>query len=395
MHQEEKIPIYTDLTITANSKANLKSYFTSLKQNLPQGWKIEETIYEDTDTFLVLKDVFKLKTHSFIDIKTNQILASVITIGLTKESILVLKIDFTEKVSEKEVFKLIGYVMHSLHELVLKKNKYYQLFHHSFSFGGAKDENFNKTDLRNERTIKFYSKKEQSLLTFSKGSRLKLKEYSIFYTPPNNISLSLSIMKKSLCNAKRILNDLIKTRKKQGSEIEIEERSKLYDYFEEIQKGIIFSYVSVEAFSNAAIPDDFVYEKINQKGIKESWSKQNIEQWLSTSEKVGDVLPIILKSENIKTKKFWALFKELENLRNEIIHPKTIFGGSKLDSEIFNHMLNPTIFEKIESGLDIISFYYKLNNKHPYFPLGLGFAEFQIHEIDSVGDYFREYNKDD
>jgi hypothetical protein len=70
-------------------------------------------------------------------------------------------------------------------------------------------------------------------------------------------------------------------------------------------------------------------------------------------------------------------------------------SGTKLDSEIFNNMLNPLVFEKIESSLKVIDFFYKLNNAHPYFPLGFGIAKFQVSEIESFDKHFKILTDED
>lgn len=56
-------------------------------------------------------------------------------------------------------------------------------------------------------------------------------------------------------------------------------------FLEEIQKAIIFSYKAVESFCNASIPDTYTYKKTTSKGIVEHYGKEQIERWVSTSEK--------------------------------------------------------------------------------------------------------------
>jgi hypothetical protein len=140
--------------------------------------------------------------------------------------------------------------------------------------------------------------------------------------------------------------------------------------------------------SNAAIPEGFEIEKTNEKGIKETWTKENIERWMSTSQKTGEILPSILNSGDIKKEAFWVHFKDLEKLRNELIHQKTINSGTKLDSDIYKKLINPNVFGKIKSAISVIKYYYDLDNSHPYFPLGMGIAKFLIQHVESLTDYF-------
>lgn len=123
-----------------------------------------------------------------------------------------------------------------------------------------------------------------------------------------------------------------------------------------------------------------------KKKVKETWSKENIERWLTTSQKIAEILPIILNTKDIKTETFWPHFKELEKLRNDIIHQKTIEDGTILNSEIYTQLLNPDVFRKIKSALALIKFFYDYDNAHPYFPLGLGLARFQIKEVVNIED---------
>lgn len=392
---DDKIPIYTDLIITPKSGQSLSRYFNSIKRNLPKGWYIDRSPYLDNDTFLILKDVYKIRTHKFVDKIINKSLAGIITLGLTQDAIIILKINLTIDIPKEETMEIIGYVLHSYHEYILKPNRHYNLFSHVFSFGGPTDENWYKKDLRDERSIKLFSKADEATFFLGRSSSVELIDKKISYSAPNNIALSLSLMKKSLKKAKTLYSKLISKKQDKKIRLEDEYKGELYDYFEEIQTSIIFSYISVEAFSNAAIPEEYIHEKVNEKGIKEMWNKENIERWMSTSEKVGDILPIVLKSDNIKSQLFWSTFKELEKLRNSIVHQKTIESGTKLDSEIFNYMLNPLVFEKIESSLKIIGFFYKLNSAHPYFPLGFGIAKFQVHEIESMEKHFRKLRADE
>lgn len=145
--------------------------------------------------------------------------------------------------------------------------------------------------------------------------------------------------------------------------------------------------------SNAAIPEKYQYEKVNEKGVKEIWSKENIERWMSTSDKIVNILPLVLKTTDIKQALFWPKFKELENLRNKIVHQRTIEEDTQLNTEIYKEMLQPTIFDKVKPGLSVIQFFYSFDNAHPYFPLGLGIAKFQIAEIESMEKHFEFLDK--
>ncbi|MGC3945547.1 MAG: hypothetical protein QM762_13690 [Chryseolinea sp.] len=392
---EDKIRIFTDLMITPKGALGVKRYFNSVTRNLPIKWRLcREKTYSDNDTFRILIDVVCFETPAFVDTRMDKTLSGFIYLGLTDDSIILLKVDFSIDIPKEESLEIIGYILHSFHETVLKPNKHYQNFNHSFKFGGPSDENWFKSDIRDERSIKLFSKADQKTYFLARSEKAKHLHKQISYPPPNNISLSLSLMKKSISRAHAKLKQLLSTEGKVLN-IDADQKPLLFDYLEEIQTSAIFSYIAIEGFANAVIPEDFQYDRTNERGIKETWSKQNIERWMSTSEKVGVILPMILKSDDIKTQPFWPDFKGLEVLRNDIVHQKTIDRGTKLDPGIYSQMLGDNIFQTIASSVKVIDFFYRIDNAHPYFPLGLGIAKFQVHEIESMEKHFRHLNDDE
>ncbi|MBX2968276.1 MAG: hypothetical protein KF803_02810 [Cyclobacteriaceae bacterium] len=392
---EDRIRIFTDVTITPKTTLGVKRYFSSIARNLPTKWRFcKEKSYDDNDSFRILIDVVCLETPAFVDKRMDKTLSGFIYLGLTDDSIILLKVDLSIDIPKEERLEIIGYVLHNFHEAVLKPNKHYHNFEHSFEFGGPSDENWFKSDLRDERSIKLFSKADQKTYFLVRSEKAKHLHKQISYSPPNNISLSLSLMKKSMSRAHAKLKQLLSAGGKVLN-IDNDQKPLLFDYLEEIQTSVIFSYIAIEGFANAVIPENFQHDRINERGIKETWNKQNIERWMSTSEKVGVILPKIINSGDIKIQPFWSDFKGLEVLRNDIVHQKTIDRGTKLDPGIYAQMLGDKIFQTISSSIKVIDFFYKVDNAHPYFPLGLGIAKFQVHEIESMEKHFRHVNDDE
>lgn len=357
---KDHIPIYTHLTITSNTGSSLKKYFNALKRDLPKNWILEKNKeYKDTDTFRILDDVLCLRNPPFEDVIQKITLYGSIYLGLTDNSINLLKVELNVDLPRENTIEIIGYIIHTLHEEILKPKKYYPNYDHKFEFGGPRDENWYSHDLRDERSIKLHSKADQKIFFLSKNENVTVADKSISYAAPNNISLSLSLMKKSLNEARKIYRRLVLKVPNKKIELKNEIRSELYDYFEILQTSIIFSYIAIEGFSNAVIPESYLHERINEKGIKEIWTKENIERWMSTSEKIGTILPMILKTPDIRKESYWATFKELEQLRNDIVHQKTIEKGTKLDTKVYDQMLNPKVFERIASSIKVIDFFTK------------------------------------
>lgn len=147
----------------------------------------------------------------------------------------------------------------------------------------------------------------------------------LVFSPQITFLYSYPQQKKSSQNPilyKSLFGKIHKTKHK-NFKISDKDLPRLYNYFESIQTAIISMYTAIESFANICIPHDYVYEKNNAKGIKESYSKELIERYIPTSEKIDKILPSILNCDSPKGSKLWQDFKSLESLRNDIIHPKT------------------------------------------------------------------------
>lgn len=386
----DRFRLYTDLTISSNGTGNLKKYFNSIKRALPKDWVVlKNEVYKDDDVFYIIDDSYCLRTPYFVDKRVGRQIVGKIFLGLTDSAIILLEIDILPEISKEQSLEILGYINHIFHESILKPNKYYSLFNHNFEFRGPHDENWSKIDIRDSRLIRLHSKADNNVYALAKSSHTKIKDRKISYPDANNISLSLSIMKKSYKNAYSLHQQILRLDKGRNIKIGKGMQTMLYDYFEEIITSVIFAYTSAEAISNAAIPETFTVEKFNEKGVKEIWSKENIERWMSTSYKISEILPDILKTSNIKLEPFWSKFKELEVLRNKIVHQRTIQEGTRLNTEIYDELLQPSVFDKIRSALAIIKFLYDFDNAHPYFPLGLGMAKHQVVDIESMEKHFK------
>lgn len=183
------------------------------------------------------------------------------------------------------------------------------------------------------------------------------KEVSI---PKSNI-VSLFINKANIEfeTAKRLFYIIISTLKK-DSEIQ----SLVYDYLESSMSCIINIFNAVEAFTNLTIPNDYIYKKQNKGSIIEL-RKKEIERWCSIDEKINKVIPNIYKIESPNKAKFWSNLKLLQNLRDDIIHPKTY--SEKIDPdgtlhfvdtdvEFYKKFLNENFFEIFSSGTLLIEY---------------------------------------
>ncbi|OAS16764.1 hypothetical protein [Paenibacillus oryzisoli] len=242
-------------------------------------------------------------------------------------------------------------------------------------------------DIRMCQPVGFRSKEEQQIIFVQLTESFEHNEKNVYFYRPNNVSLCMNISKKESEKAKKIYKQLVEPKLSiedtKSIEFKEEETSTLYDYFEHIHTSLIFIYTAVEAFANLAIPNTFEYEKVNNKGIKEICNKENIERWMPTSEKLIEILPMVLKTTSPKDTDYWSKFKKLEGMRNDLIHQKTIS-----DMKVFIQFLDKEIFELIGSGFKLLTFFCKESSDNPFFPMGFGKRDIIINDVETFDDIF-------
>lgn len=232
--------------------------------------------------------------------------------------------------------------------------------------------NHKKEDYRILRPIAIRDKKMNKTFVLQQTEHLVIDDKHFHFYQPNNISIFVSIAYKELGRAHKIYIKSLKPSIQKSDKIEYKgaKLTQLYNYFEHIQSAVISIYTAIEAMANVAIPRDYTMEAVNNRKIKEIWSKENIERWKSTSEKIGDIVPNILKTQSPKKLKIWSKFKQLEQIRNDIIHQKSEEDPTKLDSKFLVSFLKNDIFDIIQSGFEIIRYFCIKNESHAFFPLG-------------------------
>ncbi|MCD0466191.1 hypothetical protein [Flavobacterium sp. ENC] len=102
--------------------------------------------------------------------------------------------------------------------------------------------------------------------------------------------------------------------------------------------AIIFIHLSVEAFLNFIIPEDFIYSKIEKSNSNKfqeqitKLNKENIERWVSFKEKIEEVITKIpnVKFDIEKNRTIIGQILEIEKIRNEIIHLKSKESNSNI-----------------------------------------------------------------
>lgn len=234
----------------------------------------------------------------------------------------------------------------------------------------------------------FHNKKDDQLVYLVKTIDLKIEEKNVCFSLPNEIGISLNIYLEA-CKKAQKLKEELKAIIKEQKDFYDHKIKLLYDYIEQVQIALIFSYRALESFCNSIIPYDFVYKKKNSKGIEESYGVLEIERWIPTSEKLVNIVPKILNCEAPKQKEFWSFFKDLEKLRNEVIHSK------KSNSvEITKNLLSNDIIKILNSSLDVLNYYLEQDISNEAFPLGFVQQGFKLHFIDDPDEVFQWLDKE-
>ena len=238
-----------------------------------------------------------------------------------------------------------------------------------------------KLKIPDPRMIKPYGifiKKADLINFFQDCGKLTLGNDKLLYVLPNNIALSLNICHTNFREAKIIKKRLLKEKE---SNIFFKSNIKeLYDYFEKIQISIVFMYQAIETFTNSCIPDEFQYEKKNHKGVKETYTKKEILRWITTSEKLSDIIPNVLSIESPKKHNFWSDFKQLEQIRNEIVH-----NNKDASNQLYSSLFDSKINKIIDAGLKLIKYFIHLDKYNKIFPFefcGSTIPIFPISETD-------------
>lgn len=234
-------------------------------------------------------------------------------------------------------------------------------------------------DRRANKPIGIHETSTNKTAFFQKIIKPKIGSNTITLALPNEITLAISVATKALQQAQKIKVDLERLSEFTDS---IYDRNVglAYDYLESIQVATIFAYKAVESFCNAVIPDTYTYKKTTSRST-EHYSKEQIERWISTSEKVASILPPILKCSPPQSENFWSDFKSLERLRNEIIHSKSSNTDAILEELFAEH-----VYRYIQSAMALLEHFISIDPSNPIFPLGFGMSMVRVLNVEKAED---------
>lgn len=245
-------------------------------------------------------------------------------------------------------------------------------------------------DIRSNKPDIFFDKSNERTYITQRVIETSIDEISFGFAVPNEIALALNIAAKAIARAKLLRPVIASNAVQSNGSLHQEDIVAVYDYIEEIQTSIVFSYRSIEAFCNAAIPDDYIYEKENHKKVIERYPKEQIERWISTTEKVSVILPELLNTECPKGEAFWSNFKNLERLRNELIHSK-----SSTNAIILAELFSAKLVDYVGSCHFLLEFFIKTDPTNSIFPLGFTQTEISSFVVDGIENVFAKIDKNE
>lgn len=212
--------------------------------------------------------------------------------------------------------------------------------------------------------------KQDFVFELQKISCFSTDNFSLYFYTPNNISIFHYLYKENLKKYKLILKNHV-LKNDVGNDYEeyndspihkITINSKMvYEMIQYAELSIIMGYTTIEAFVNYSIPDDYIFQEKNNKGIIESYNRLAIERNLKLSVKIKKIISYIYEIEDISIQPFWSRFIELENIRNSIVHSKAE------EKELFHKLFDVNTIKILESVNELLDYFW--NAKKDNFPM--------------------------
>ena len=213
-----------------------------------------------------------------------------------------------------------------------------------------------QTDVRVKKPIVFFHHQNCNKRIFLPNNWiLESDKLETMMDTPNDVAIYSSISFSHLNIAKEFHRKEIIPRKQSGfgsKTLLKPELTVYYNYFETIITAVIFAYSSIEAFANICIPLTYNYSYTNKGNNVVFKNKEKIERTVSLREKLKKILPEIIGCQSPEMQKWWPIFTELEDLRDEIIHCKE----SKSEDR-YSKLLSTSIIKKVEVHKEVFEFF--------------------------------------
>lgn len=176
---------------------------------------------------------------------------------------------------------------------------------------------------------------QKNAMLMTAATTITVAKQDIIVPVPSHSALCANISHRAFVNLQGLR---IPASKVQGKD-EWSVTSGTKDYFDLLElmiTNVIFAYTAIEAYANQLVPDQFVFKRMrDDKKCEEIFNKDQIERFLSLDIKLKSVLPQVTGAADPSGTKLWEDFRELQRVRDRLIHVKTADLGlrsSPIDS---------------------------------------------------------------
>jgi len=138
---------------------------------------------------------------------------------------------------------------------------------------------------------------------------------------PDLSILYFTFIEKSIDHIVGLRNQILELAGNQIKDSKISENiaSLFYNFFQLSSNFVINLFISLEAFNNSLIPNDYTY--INKK--RKKYNREGIQRSIKFEEKLKRVIPqLFKKSFVVDFNKKFELLREMKTLRDDVIHTK-------------------------------------------------------------------------
>jgi hypothetical protein len=155
----------------------------------------------------------------------------------------------------------------------------------------------------------------QAITRWKKGQLLALHL-------PNATAMMLDTSRMSFMRSEKLLGDVQKLDTQNGVTV-MRHDTDSFDFIEDRASSVVFALCALEAFANEMLPDNYTYTADRNDGrCMETYSRSQIERFLSLDTKLGDMLPAVLFCPSPRGGKTWDSYCRLRDLRDRVIHMK-------------------------------------------------------------------------
>lgn len=186
------------------------------------------------------------------------------------------------------------------------------------------------------------------------------------FSSPSTVALALSLAVKAAHSARKLHKDLQYTQVPSPwgelKSVKSESLPLLYDYLEECMAALTFSFQALEAFANENISLNISGSyTFKRKNGDIAGTAEVLERALSTEEKLGSLLPEVLKVDKPKGTALWERFHGLKDSRDATIHiksrdmnPRIKEPGDVNDPTLFHQFLGANPLMWVRTSVDMI-----------------------------------------